>query len=370
MDPAQSEFIKGRFIGDNTRLMSDIITYLKDDRNSGLFLSLDIEGASNTVSWKFINAALAKYNMPLQIIRWFNLMNEGTYARILYNGHLSDKIKLFRSCRQGDPVSPYIYLLAIECLAAQVRQNKNIKGITIHVVENKVSCYADDTLFFMDGSVKSCGCLFHDLGVFAKYSGLRPNISKTQAMWVGHEVENGPQICEELPIQWTSQMKVLGIIFENDLQNMCKKNFDGKLDEIRAVIKNWQRRYLSIYGKICVIKNLLLPKLTHLFTALPDRTFEFIQALNTALFKFIWNGKQDKISRKSIVQPVESGGAGMIDLRLYIKSLKVSWVRRQLHSSNQWAKLFECKIAREDCIWDRNAISLRNFGGNIHFNRF
>ena len=76
-----------------------------------------------------------------------------------------------------------------------------------------MSCYADDALFFMDGSVNSCRCLFHDLGVFAKYSGLRPNISKTQAMWVGNEVENRLQICEELPIQWTSQMKVLGIIF-------------------------------------------------------------------------------------------------------------------------------------------------------------
>ena len=109
VDPAQSGFIKGRFIGDNTRLMSDIMAYLKDEKNVGVFLSLDIEGAFNTVSWKFINAALAKYHFPSEMIRWFNLMNEGTYARILYNGHLSDKIKLFRSCRQGDPVSPYIF---------------------------------------------------------------------------------------------------------------------------------------------------------------------------------------------------------------------------------------------------------------------
>ena len=132
IDPAQSGFIKGRFIGDNTRLMSHLISYLKDDKRSGVFLSLDIEGAFNSVSWKFINAALAKYHFPPESIQWFNLMNEGTYARILYNGHLSDKIKLSRSCRQGDPVSPYIFLLAIECLAAKVRQNKNIKGISIH----------------------------------------------------------------------------------------------------------------------------------------------------------------------------------------------------------------------------------------------
>ena len=197
-------------------------------------------------------------------------MNEGAYARVLYNGHLSDKIKLFRSCRQGDPVSPYIFLLAIECLAARVRQNKNIKGITINGVENKVSCYADDTLFFLDGSINSCRCLFHDLGIFAKYSGLRPNIEKTQAMWVGYDVENRVKICDELPIQWTTKMKVLGIIFENNLLNMSRNNFQGKLDEVSAAIRTWQRRYLTLYGKICVIKSLILPKMTHLFSALPN----------------------------------------------------------------------------------------------------
>ena len=370
VDPAQSGFIKGRFIGDNTRLMSDIMTYLKDDKRYGLFLSLDIEGAFNTVSWKFIRAALAKYNLPSEIIRWFNLMNEGTYARILYNGHLSNKITLYRSCRQGDPVSPYLFLLAIECLAARVRQNKNIKGITIGGVETKVSCYADDTLFFIDGSVNSCRHLFHDLGIFAKFSGLRPNITKTQAMWVGHDVENRPLVCEELPIQWTSQMKVLGIIFDNDFRNMYLDNFKNKLEAVNAETKNWQRRHLTIYGKICVIKSLLLPKLTHIFTALPNPPSEFMQKLNDILFKFIWNGKQDKISRRSLVQPVKSGGAGMTDISLYLKSLKASWVKRQLQSNNQWTKLFDLKISRGECIWDRNAKSLRIFGRNLQFNRF
>ena len=370
VDPAQSGFIKGRFIGDNTRLMSDIIAYLKEESRSGVFLSLDIEGAFNTVSWKFINAALVRYKIPLEMIKWFNLMNEGSFARILYNGHLSDKIKLSRSCRQGDPVSPYIFLLAIECLAVQVRQNQNIKGITIHGIEIKVSCYADDTLFLLDGSVNSCRRLFHDLGTFAKFSGLRPNIAKTQAMWVGHGVEERTGLCEELPIQWTNRMKVLGISFENDLDNMSKNNFEGKIDEIKSVIKTWYRRHLTIYGKICVIKSLILPKLTHLLSSLPNPTPEFIRGLDTILYQFVWNGKRDKISRKSMAKQVQYGGAGMVDTHSYMQALKVSWVKRQLQSDNQWAKLFECKIGFGDCIWDRNARSLKNFSRRIQFNRF
>ena len=334
------------------------------------FLSLDIEGAFNTLSWEFISAALDKYNFPAESIRWFHLMNEGTYARILYNGHLSNKVKLLRSCRQGDPVSPYIFLLAIECLASLVRQNKNIRGIAIGDVENKVSCYADDTLFFLDGSVNSCRCLFHDLGVFAKFSGLRPNITKTEAMWVGYDVQNKAKICEELPIKWTKQIKVLGIIYENDIQKMTENNFERKKGEIHATIKDWQKRYLTIYGKICVIKSLIIPKLTHLFAALPNPSPDFLKELNTILFNFVWNGKRDKISRKSLVQPIEYGGAGMIDVNLYLKSLKIAWVRRMLQSDSQWIQLFESKIGQKNCIWDRNAVSLRNFSRRVSYSRF
>ena len=60
-----------------------------------------------------------------------------------------------------------------------IRNNSKIKGVKIGPVEYKLSAYADDVLCFLDGSVNSCRALFDDLGTFAKYSGLKPNIEKT-----------------------------------------------------------------------------------------------------------------------------------------------------------------------------------------------
>ena len=59
---------------------------------------------------------LRKRNFPDQVIRWFNVLYDGSFSRIVYNGHISDKIELQRSCRQGDPLSCYIFLVVIECL--------------------------------------------------------------------------------------------------------------------------------------------------------------------------------------------------------------------------------------------------------------
>ena len=106
----QTGFVANRFVGDNTRLTYDLIEYLKSKGMYALFLSLDIEGAFNSVSWDFIRKVLKRRNFPDQVIRWFDVLYVGSFSRIVYNGHISERIDLQRSCRQGDPLSCYIFL--------------------------------------------------------------------------------------------------------------------------------------------------------------------------------------------------------------------------------------------------------------------
>lgn len=64
-----------------------------------------------------------------------------------------------RGCRQGDPLSPYIFLLCAEILGTMIRENKEIKGITIQDEECKITQYADDTQIYLKGdshSMKHC----------------------------------------------------------------------------------------------------------------------------------------------------------------------------------------------------------------------
>ena len=110
-----------------------------------------------------------------------------------------------------------------------MRENNNIRGIRVRNVEYKLSCFADDTLCFLDGSINSCRALFNDLGVFAKYSGLKPNIDKTEAFWAGARVEGRSPMCEDMHFRWVKKLKVLGIYFANDENEVFKDNFEKKL---------------------------------------------------------------------------------------------------------------------------------------------
>ena len=179
--------------------------------------------------------------------------------------------------------------------------------------EFKLSAYADDTLCYLDGSVNSCRVLFNDLGIFAKYSGLKPNIKTTQAFWVGKDADKKEPICLDLDMRWTKKLKVLGITFSNSDADSITENYESKVARIKTIIASWNKRNLSLNGKVVVIKILLLPILTHVFTSLPRPPNEFMSKLRSLFFQFIWNGKVDRVKRSSLYKQYQYGGMNMVD---------------------------------------------------------
>ena len=98
---------------------------------------------------------------------------------------MSEFFNIGRGCRQGDPLSPYIFILCAEFLVVKIRQNRNIKGINIHDTEYKISQYADDTSMFLDGSSESLNTTLSELEKIANISGLKIYFDKTQVIWIG-----------------------------------------------------------------------------------------------------------------------------------------------------------------------------------------
>ena len=151
----QKGFIAGRFIAENVRTIYDILFETKNQELPGLILSIDFEKAFDTVSWKFIMKVLKYFNFGPSVIRWINLFKNGSESCIIQNGFISDFFKLKGGCRQGDPISPYIFILCAEILGKMIRSNDKIKGIKINTKEFKLSQYADDTQIILDGTEDS-----------------------------------------------------------------------------------------------------------------------------------------------------------------------------------------------------------------------
>ncbi len=77
------------------------------------------------------------------------------------------------------------------------------------------------------------------------------------------------QLCKELRIKWCTKFKLLGIWFDQTLEDM-DKNYMLAKTKIQTISNSWRNRYVLMYGKVCVIMTLMLPKLTHIATVLPN----------------------------------------------------------------------------------------------------
>ena len=305
----QTGFVPSRFIGDNIRLIYDIIEHTNEQNIPGLLLLIDFEKAFDSISWEFIFQVLEIFNLGDDLIKWVALFHHNIKTAVIQNGFLSDFFRISRGCRQGDPVSPYIFLLCAEILAILIKKNTKIKGITIGETEFKVSQYADDTCLILDGSENSLNEALTVLKYFEDLSGLKVNIAKTKSVWIGCQKYCGETFNHRFKLDWDqSDFNHLGIIFSPSVNNMVELNFQPVLRQIHLELEQWSKRFLTPLGRITVLKTLIISKFTHLFTSLPNPSETYIKELEICFFNFIWQSKTDRVKRDVMVQNYCDGG--------------------------------------------------------------
>jgi hypothetical protein len=224
----------------------------------------------------------------------------------------------------------------------------------------KLLLYADDITFFLKDR--------HDLKnaltlvtYFSKFSGLAMNRNKTEAMWLGSQKH-----CKEkyYDLKWKLRIKILGIHFCNTLPaSEIEENWLPRMETIQRIIVTWSKRNLSIMGKICIVKSLLLSQYIYSMQSL-DAPEDILKKINTMLFRFIWKKKYsntrafEKVKRKVMCKEYEKGGLNMIDVFDVQKSFLLAWANRLLaEKDEQWKsvpnELFS-RLGKSNCCFSSN----------------
>lgn len=107
-------------------------------------------------------------------------------ASVITNDIISKSFTLTRGTRQGCPLSPLLFVLAIEPLVIAIRSNQNIVGIKINETDNKIGLFADDIVIFLSQLQKSLNHLFCTVGSFSKLFGYKVNESKSAILIFSH----------------------------------------------------------------------------------------------------------------------------------------------------------------------------------------
>ena len=123
--------MKNRYIGENLRLIADIIDYTKTKEIQGVALFLDFKKAFDSIEWDYLTTVLDVFNFKEDFKRWVKVFYTDISNCATNNGFASPFFNLNRRVRQECPLSGLLFVLGIELLNLAIQTNRNIKGISV-----------------------------------------------------------------------------------------------------------------------------------------------------------------------------------------------------------------------------------------------
>ena len=332
----QVGYIKGRNVSTTLRTIDDVINLWNLKEKPGILLALDFQKAFDSISKKYMYQAFKKFGFGPDLLQWVSVLFTETKSSIIYNGWITEHFSVTNGIRQGCPFSPLAFIIGVELLAIRFRESKEVKGLNIDLDKIiKVLLYADDITVFLrdEKDVKS---VISIIGEFSSFSALRLNLSKSEAMGIG----TSKRLNFDLGVKWVNEIKVLGIYFNNlTPASENEKNWTSKVDTIKQLIKQWEKRNLGIWGKLCIIKSLMLPQLIYTIQALclPETV---LKEINTLIYRFLWRKKDvnkrahEKVKRVVVNAEADKGGINMIDINIMQESFLCNWFYKLLTDKN------------------------------------
>ena len=315
---------------------------------NGLLVAIDFQKAFDSINHDFMFKALSVFNFGPSLIRWIQIFYKNISSTVMNNGYTTAPFKIFRGVRQGDPLSPYLFIISLEILAINIRLNKDIHGIMVGNEEIKLEIFADDmTAFLRDHA--SLDTLLNMVDSFSLHSGLKINFEKTEVLFLGNDQESTMETVISLArnrnITAKKAIKILGVHFTYDQTLWRKLNFDETLKTIKERLNCWNWRNLTVLGRIQIIKSFVIPVFMYR-AGLVCSHKEIVKEVNKIIFNFIWKGK-DKVKRSALISDVENGGLRAPHLESIIKAQRIMCCKKFANSQQSSWKIILLHYLRQ-----------------------
>ncbi|XP_073062068.1 uncharacterized protein [Primulina eburnea] len=365
----QSGFVPGRMISDNILLAQELTHSLTlPTRGGNVILKLDMAKAYDRVQWPFLFAVLRHFGFSEQVLALVSACISHCHFSVNINGSLSGFFGSTRGLRQGDPLSPLLFILGAEYLSRgldrlylrhpAIRYRSSCDLLISHLA------YADDIIIFANGGSRGMQRLLDFLHHYENCSGQMVNAVKSSLIL--------PPRCSErlrsrlLRITGFAEghlpIKYLGVpLFRG---NRTCSLFEPLLQSVRRRLEGWEIRTLSPGSRMTLIRSVLLSMPIYLFQVVQP-PLAVMEKLERAFNAFLWGSRPSekkwhwaRWSRACL--PVEEGGLGFRRLKDLVDSFSIKLWFRFRQGSSLWAKFLMrkyCLLAHPACVSSRGFIS-------------
>ncbi|CAJ2642053.1 unnamed protein product [Trifolium pratense] len=377
---SQTAFVKDRQILDGILIANEIVDEARKSKKELMLFKVDFEKAYDSVDWSYLDKVMESMSFPTLWRKWIRECVGTATTSILVNGSPTDEFPLERGLRQGDLLSPFLFLLAAEGLnvlmEAMVARNL-FEGYSLGEFD-PISVthlqFADDTLLMGAKSWANVWALRALLVLFETMSGLKVNFNKS--MLVGVNIPES-WLCEASSAFCCKVEKIpfiyLGLPIGGDSRHLGF--WKPMMDRLKNRLSGWKSRFLSFSGRLVLIKSVLtsLPVYALSFFKAPSGIISSIESL---LIKFFWGGCEDFrktawVNWKTICLRREYGGLGVRQLREFNLALLGKWCWRMLvDREGLWFRVLAARYGveggrlrdggRRGSLWWREIVSIRD----------
>uniref|UniRef100_A0A2N9I593 Reverse transcriptase domain-containing protein n=1 Tax=Fagus sylvatica TaxID=28930 RepID=A0A2N9I593_FAGSY len=359
---SQNAFVGGRQTLDSVLIANECLDSRVKSHIPGVVCKLDIEKAYDHVNWDCLLYLLHRMGFGSKWIQWIRTCISTVRFSIMVNGSPSGFFESSRGIRQGDPLSPLLFLLIMEVLSRMLHRTEEAGLITgfkagSHQGEGiSVShlLFADDTIVFCDADREQLLHLRMVLTCFEAVTGLGVNMGKSELVPVG-TVPHLQHLAEILCCRTgTLPLSYLGLPLGASFK--ASSIWNPILEKIERRLAGWKKLYLSKGGRLTLLKSTLSSLPTYylsLFT-IPKHVAMRIEKLQR---DFLWGGlgdgfKHHLVNWSTVCSPVAQGGLGVRKVEVVNRALLGKWLWRfGREEAHLWRRVIVAKYGEEWGGW-------------------
>uniref|UniRef100_A0A803NTC1 Reverse transcriptase domain-containing protein n=1 Tax=Cannabis sativa TaxID=3483 RepID=A0A803NTC1_CANSA len=339
ISPNQSAFLKSRLISDNILMAQEILHSIKNKKHgrvSWMAVKLDMAKAFDRVEWKFLQKIMEKFAFPTRFIKLIMACITTATFKFKFNGQAMGLVTPSRGIRQGDPLSPYLFLMCAEGLPSILKRAESHEeafGIKIARTAPKIShlLFADDSILFCNSNIQACNAIKEALDQYLKISGPQVNFRKSSMFFSPNTSLSYQTLTQDyLQIPTTNHLdKYLGL--PQCFGRSKNSSFNSLKDRIWSYLSKWQGKLLSKGGKEVLLKAVVqaIPIYAVSVFKLPDSFCSFVEK---EMANFWWgaaNGQRKLYWKnwKSLCNSKSVGGLGFTALKPFNQAMlaKRAW---------------------------------------------
>ena len=299
ISPLQTAFVPRRMGLDNMIIAQELIhtMTLKKGKTGFMAIKIDLEKAYDRLKWHFIRDVLELCRLPPFLIKLTMSCVSSSSISILLNGGKIEPFHPSRGIRQGDPLSPYLFIMCMEVLGFLIsRRSKENLWDPVRASRGGQAFshlfFADDLVLFAKADLWNCTSVHETLDTFCELSGQKVNLNRSKAYFSPNiSPESREEMCGVLGIHSTPNLgKYLGFPIKHP--GSSSQEFNFVVERVQNKLQGWKTNLLSMAGRVVIAQSILsaIPAYVMKGCMLPT---QILNNLDKVSRNFVWGSTED-----------------------------------------------------------------------------